>query len=330
METKDTGPKTLLQASRYFADPDVCLNWIVKARWPEGVKCPHFASDKVTFLQKERRWKCYGKHDGLTPQKFSAKVGTIFEDSPIGLDKWFVAMWLLGNCKNGISSYEIARDIKVTQKTAWFMLQRIRLAMQRGTFDKPMGEGGGEVEADESLIGGKARNMHKHVRERKIQGTGGVGKELVMGLLDRETGKVRVKHVANRKRGTLQAEVKANVAPGARIYTDELASYTGLEKEYVHEFVNHAESYVRGNVHTNRLENFWSLLKRGLKGTYVSVEPFHLHRYLDEQAFRFNERKNDDGDSGRFAEILDGVTGKRLMYKELTGKVESAPTAATV
>jgi transposase-like protein len=187
--------------------------------------------------------------------------------------------------------------------------------MQRGSFEKFGADG--PVEADETFIGGLARFMHKD-KKAKITGTGGAGKELVMGLLDRETGKVRVKHVANRKRGTLQEEVRANVAPGSEVFTDELASYTGLDADYVHQFVNHAEKYVEGNVHTNGIENFWSLLKRGLKGTYVSVEPFHLFRYLDEQAFRYNERKGDDGD--RFIEAASTAFGRRLTYKELTGK----------
>lgn len=325
-KTKETeGPTTLLQASRYFADPDVCLDWMVKSRWPNGVTCPRCGSTKVTFLKNARRWKCYGGHPS---PKFSAKVGTIFEDSPIGLDKWFVAMWLLGNCKNGISSYELAKDLGVTQKTGWFMLQRIRLAMQRGTFETPMGANGG-VEADETFIGGLARNMHKHKRAQKIHGTGGAGKELVVGLLDRETRTVRVAHVPNRKKKTLQEHVKENVATGADLFTDELASYTGLDRDYVHQVINHAEKYVEGNVHTNGIENFWSLLKRTIRGTYVSVEPFHLFRYLDEQAFRFNGRKDEEGDAGRFADILGTVAGKRLTYKELTGKVECAPTAAT-
>jgi transposase-like protein len=168
------------------------------------------------------------------------------------------------------------------------------------------------------MIGGLARFMHADKKAEKITGTGGAGKELVMGLLDRETGKVRVKHVANRKRRTLQEEVRANVEAGAQVFTDELASYTGLEKDYVHKFVDHAERYVEGNVHTNGIENFWSLLKRGLKGTYISVEPFHLFRYLDEQAFRYNERKGTDAD--RFREVLSTVFGRRLTFKELTGE----------
>ena len=323
MEDKKSPARTLREAIVYFSNPDRCLEFMVALRWPNGVVCQICGDKEPQFLASRRIWQCRNKH---ARRQFSVKKNSVMEDSPIGLDKWLPAFWLLTNCKNGISSYEIARDLKVTQKTAWFMLHRIRLAMQRGTFDKPMGSNGGEVEADETFIGGKARNMHAHKRAAKIHGTGGAGKELVMGLLDRETGKVRVKHVINRKRGTLQAEVKANVEPGAQLMTDELASYTGLDKEYVHQFVNHAESYVRGNVHTNGMENFWSLLKRAIKGTYVSVEPFHLHRYLDEEAFRFNERKDDDGDRGRFEEVVAGAFGKRLMYKELIG---DAPVATT-
>ena len=311
-------PETLIDTIRYLADPDVALNLMASIRWPNGVTCPTCGSREVSFLKTRRVWKCKNKHP---KQQFSVKVGTIFEDSPIGLDKWFAAIWLLGNCKNGVSSYEVARDLGVTHKTAWFMLHRIRLALQNGTFEK-MG-GSGPVEADETFIGGLARNMHKDRKAEKIHGTGGAGKELVVGLLDRETGKVRVTHVKNRKKKTLQEHVKANVATGAELFTDELASYTGLDKDYVHQFVNHAERYVEGNVHTNGIENFLSLLKRSIKGTYVSAEPFHLFRYLDEQAFRFNERKGTDRE--RFLEALSGVTGRRVTYKQLIGKAEPQP-----
>ena len=312
-------PKTLLEAVRYFSDSDRALSLLVAIRWPDGVACPTCGSKDASFLKTRRLWKCKNDH---AKRQFSIKVGSIFEDSPIAFDKWLVAMWLIDNCKNGVSSYELSRDLKVTQRTAWFMLHRLRLAMKRGSFEKFGGSG--PVEADESMIGGLARFMHKDKKAEKITGTGGAGKELVMGLLDRETGKVRVKHVPNRKRRTLQEEVRANVEPGAEVFTDELASYTGLEKDYVHKFVNHAEKYVEGNVHTNGIENFWSLLKRGLKGTYVSVEPFHLFRYLDEQAFRYNERKGDDAD--RFVESLSAAFGRRLTYKELTGKEAVSPT----
>src|SRR5262249_36209285 len=191
----------------------------------------------------------------------------------------------------------------------------VRLALQRGTFEKISGP----TEADETFIGGLARFMHKDKKAKKIKGTGGMGKELVVGLLDRETRKVRVAHGVDRKRKTLQAHVKQHVAAGAELFTDELASYTGLDKDYVHNVINHAEEYVRGNIHTNGIENFWSLLKRSIKGTYVSVEPFHLFRYLDEQSYRYNERKNEDGDAGRFIEALSTVAGRRLTYKELIG-----------
>ncbi len=313
-------PKTLLQAIRYFADPATCLAFMVAVRWPNGVTCPICGSKDVIFLAKHQRWQCRTKH---ALRQFSAKTGTIFADSPIGFDKWLPAMWLLCGAKNGISSMELHRALGVTQKTAWFMLHRLRYALQRGTFDTPMGEDGGEVEADETFIGGLSRNMHKWKREQKITGTGGAGKELVAGLLDRKTKKVRVQHLPNRKKKTLQRLVREHVAPGAQLMTDELASYTGLEKDYVHQFVNHAESYVRGNVHVNGVENFWTLLKRMLKGTYTSCEPFHLFRYLDEEAFRYNERGNEDGDLGRFLEGMSTVTGRRLTYKRLIGEREA-------
>jgi transposase-like protein len=310
-------PRTLQQAILYFADPDRCLKLMVDIRWPDGVKCPTCGSKEVYFLESRRVWKCKAKH---AKQQFSAKVGTVFEDSPIGLDKWFTAVWLVANCKNGVSSYEIARDLHVTQKTAWFMDHRIRLAMQTGSFEKVSGE----FEVDESFIGGLARNMHKYRRKQAITGTGGAGKAIVMGLLDRKTKKIRLRHVPNVQRDTLQSVVREHVESGSYIYSDAWLGYLGLDREYVHQVIDHAETYVNGNVHTNGIENFWSLLKRGLKGTYISVEPFHLFRYLDEQAFRFNERKQNDG--GRFISAMQGIAGKRVTYEKLTGKIEEAAT----
>jgi len=309
-------PKTLNEAIRYFANPDNCLNTAIALRWPNGVTCPACGSKEITLLSTRRVWKCKSKHP---KQQFSAKVGSVFEDSPIGLDKWFTAIWLIANCKNGVSSYEVARDLGVTQKTAWFMMHRIRLAMNTGSFEKMTGE----VEADETFIGGLARNMHKDKRRERISGTGGAGsgKAVVMGLLDRKSKKVRIVHVPNVQRDTLQIQVREYVEGGSYMFTDAWLGYHGLDREYVHNVIDHAESYVQGNVHTNTIENFWSLLKRGLKGTYVSVEPFHLFRYLDEQAFRYNTRQTDD--ASRFAETLAGVTGKRLTYQRLTGKTET-------
>jgi transposase-like protein len=311
-------PRSLVETVRYFQDTDNCLEFMKLIRWPDGVvKCPTCGNDKVGFLAAQNRWQCSKKHP---KRQFSAKVGTIFEDSAIGLDKWLPAVWQVVNCKNGISSYEMARALKVTQKTAWFMNHRIRLAMQNGTFEKMSGE----VEADETFIGGLARFMHKDRRAEKVKGTGGAGKAVVMGLLDRHSKKVRLVHVPNVQGETLKTHVRRYVQGGAYLFTDAFSGYHGLDSEYVHNVIDHAESYVNGNIHTNGIENFWSLLKRGLKGTYVSVEPFHLFRYLDEQAFRYNERKNDDG--GRFVEAMASIVGRRLTYKQLTGNLEtSAP-----
>ncbi|MEO8601408.1 MAG: IS1595 family transposase [bacterium] len=313
-------PRSLQEAVLFFADAQRCHDFLTEARWPDGeVACPYCGSTTVKYMPKYRRWYCGGDHD---TKQFSIKVGSIFEDSPLPLQKWLPAVWMLVNCKNGISSYELHRAIKVTQKTAWFMLQRIRLAMQTGTFEKVAGH----VEIDETFIGGKARFMHKDVRARKIKGTGGAGKVAVMGLLQRhgKKGHSTVKTVVlnTRRKAELGAAVRLHVEPKSQIFTDELPSYNDLAPDYVHNVINHAEEYVRGNVHTNGIENFWSLLKRAIRGTYVSVEPFHLFRYLDEQAFRFNERKDDDGDQGRFRTVTGQLWGKRLTYKVLIGDAE--------
>ena len=285
---------------------------MVQLRWPDGVvKCPQCGSEHVAYLANARVWKCYGKHER---PKSSLKTGTMFEDSPLGLDKWLPALWLVVNCKNGVSSCETARDLGVTQKTAWFMNHRLRFALTGGGF----GLLSGEVEADETFIGGKARNMHAESRKRRITGTGGKDKTAVMGILERG-GKVRTTVVPSRKKKTLQAEVRKHVQAGSALYTDAPLSYEGLEGEYAHQVVDHAVRYVDGRVHTNGLENFWSLLKRGLSGTYVSVEPFHLFRYLDEQTFRYNNRE-DMHDGDRFILALSQIPGKRLTYDRLTGK----------
>jgi transposase-like protein len=313
-------PKTLIDAIKHFADLDRCQEYMIAVRWPDGqVKCPRCGSEKVVYLANQRRWKCYSKHP--KPQ-FSVKVGTIFEDSALGLDKWFTAMWLVANCKNGISSYEVSRDLGITQKSAWHMLQRVRLAMRVGSFESKMS---GHVEVDETFIGGKARYMHKKDRERKIKGTGGYGKVAVMGLLDRHTRQVRTMVVPNVRRRSLDSTVREHVEAGSSVYSDAFKSYTSLQDEYVHQVIDHGEKYVDGIVHTNGIENFWSLLKRGLKGTYISVEPFHLFRYLDEQAFRFNNRTLTDGQ--RFAIVAQQVIGKQLTFAEVTGKTESRQPA---
>jgi len=318
-----TEPKTLQEAILYFSDPKNCREYLVARRWPNGVECPRCGSKNVLFLEKYNRWHCREKHDA--PQ-FTLKTGTIMEESPIPVDKWMTAMWQIVNCKNGISSYEIGKAIGVTQKSAWFMDHRIRLALQSGSFLK-LGGDGREVEVDETFIGGKARNMHIAERKRRITGTGGKDKIAVMGILERG-GEVRTVVVANRRKKVLQAEVRKHVEAGAALYSDALQSYDGLESEYAHKVIDHAAQYVDGRIHTNGLENFWSLLKRGISGTYVSVEPFHLFRYLDEQSFRYNNRGTREHpmtDADRFDLAVSRIVGKRLTYAEVTGKTTTTP-----
>lgn len=317
-----TEPQTLLEAIRHFADPDVALNTMVELRWPNGVHCPTCGRADVSFIKTRRMWECKEVHP---KRQFSAKVGTIMEDSPLGLDKWFAGIWMVANCKNGISSYEMGRDLGITQKSAWFLDHRIRLAMQAGSLEKAEGT----AEADETLIGGLAKNMHKDRRERTIKGTGAAGKTIVMGILERKgrnpTSRVRARVIKETTKSVLHAEVRSAVAPDSKLFTDSASGYEGLGDEFKHEVVNHAVEYVRGQVHTNGLENFWSLLKRGLKGTYVSVEPFHLFRYLDEQVFRFNFR--DGTDSDRFRIVLSWIAGLRLTYSELIGNDPATASA---
>ncbi len=311
-------PKTLQEAIVYFSNFDNCQRFIIDLRWADGkVRCPQCRSEKVTYLANARLWKCYEKH---SKAKFSLKVGTIMEDSALGIDKWLTAMWLIVNCKNGISSCEIARDLGITQKSAWHMAHRIRFALHHGSFEKLTGH----VEVDETFIGGKARNMHLAQRRRRITGTGTKDKTAVMGILERG-GKVRTVVVPNRKKHALQSEVRKHIEAGAALYTDALLSYDGLAGDYAHKVVDHAVEYVSGPCHTNGLENFWSLLKRGISGTYVSVEPFHLFRYLDEQAYRFNNRK-DLNDFDRFKLAASQIVGKRLTWNEVTGRNGSDPT----
>lgn len=304
-------PKTLQQAIVHFSNPENCQQFMIAMRWADGqVVCPTCGAERVTYLAKSRLWKCYEKHPR---QKFSLKVGTIFEDSALGLDKWLTAIWLIANAKNGISSCELSRSLGITQKSAWHVLHRIRLAMQNGTINKLSGQ----IEVDETFIGGKARNMHRRDRARKIHGTGGSGKIAVMGLLERH-GEVRTMVVPNVRRKSLHGEVSKHVEAGSMVYSDAFRSYDRLDDEYIHNVINHAERYVNGHIHTNGIENFWSLLKRSLGGTYISVEPFHLFRYLDEQSFRFNNRKGTDAQ--RFLAVVSLITGKRLEYKQLIGQ----------
>ena len=316
-------PQSLQDATVYFSNTDNCIEYLSSRRWPDGkAVCPGCGSESVSYNRDRRTWKCSSHH---AKREFSIKVGTIMEDSAIPLDKWLMTMWLVTNCKNGISSYEISRDVKVTQKSAWFMLHRIRLAMQDENFGSKLR---GEVEADETFIGGKARNMHKSVHARRITGMGQSfrDKTIVMGILERG-GQVRTQVIADRQKTTLQPIVRQHVEPGSALFTDEMGGYKGLDKEFLHGIIDHAVKYVDGRVHTNGLENFWSLLKRGINGTYVAVEPFHLFRYLDEQVFRYTNRATKEKkitDSDRFDKLVRKIVGKRLTFAQLTGKVGAA------
>jgi len=312
-------PKTLQQAIKHYSDEQVCIDAVARMRWPNGPVCPACGHKEHYYLKTQKRWKCKECY-----KQFTVKLGTVFEESPISLTKWLPALWMLVSCKNGISSYELASALGVSQKAAWFMLQRLRLALQDDFFGSKLG---GEVEVDETFIGGKARNMHVSERKRRITGTGTKDKIAVVGILERG-GKIRASVVPSRRKTVLQDEVRKHVTAGAALYSDALKSYEGLAGEYAHQVVDHATQYVDGRVHTNGLENFWSLLKRGISGTYVSVEPFHLFRYLDEQMFRYNNRKDADGNklsnSDRFQLALSQVAGKRLTFAEVTGKVGEA------
>lgn len=319
-------PKTLADAIRHFASPDNCREYLVSRRWPNGVVCPTCGSKAVYFDSSRNGWECKTRHP---KRKFTLKTGTIFEDSPLGFDKWLPVVWMIANCKNGVSSHEIARAIGVTQKTAWFMLQRIRLAMQD---DDGGGKLGGDVELDETFIGGKARNMHYGRRKAMgiTKGRSMAGKVAVMGLLQRhgdgKSSRVRVATIASNKRRHLMPHVLQHVEAGSTVNTDSLPSYESLKTDYAHMVIDHAEAYVDGTVHTNGLENFWSLLKRAIKGTYVSVEPFHLFRYLDEQAFRFNMRGLTDAE--RFADVLGQVVGRRLTFADVTAASSAGSATA--
>jgi transposase-like protein len=314
-------PETLLEATRYFADPDNCLNAAIALRWGGGpVTCPTCGSHDVHFIATRRIWRCSQQHER---RQFSVKIGTVMEDSPISLDKWMVAIWLLANAKNGISSYELHRAIGITQKSAWFLLHRIRLAMQA----EDGGKLSGEVEVDETYIGGKARNMHAAKRKRLMTDRGQgkfnrwSGKVAVMGLFQRDSAghtTMRTIRVPDVKQHRLHGHIREHVEPGTTVYTDDLHSYKSMTG-YEHKVIDHANKYVDGQIHTNGCENFWSLLKRAIHGTYVAVEPFHLFRYLDEQSFRYNNRK-DMNDADRFSAAIYGIVGKRLTYDSLIGK----------
>jgi len=301
-------PKTLVDAVTYFSDRDVSLEFFKNLRWPHGVTCPICGCQKVSFLSTRRIWKCLDCR-----KQFSAKVGTIFEDSSIDLGKWLITLWILGNSKNGVSSYEIKRAIGVSQQTAWYMLHRIREAMKTGTFEKMKGT----VEADETVIGQKSRTMHAD--KRREQRAKGFPKVTVFGLRQRD-GDVRTMVVPDTTADTLQSQIVKNVGAGSTICTDSWKGYNGLSAAYEHGIVDHKKgqyvSGANGEYSTNGMEGYWNLLKRGYHGTYVQFSPQHTHRYLAEEDFRYNTRKQTDAE--RFTLLASQVIGRRLTYEQLT------------
>jgi len=320
-------PKTLQEAIVYFSDPDRAFEYAKRLRWPDGnVVCPRCSAAKNSFIKTRKLWFCYA-----CKKQFTIKVKTIMEDSPITLDKWMTAFWLLANAKNGISSHELGRALGVTQTTAWFMLQRVREVMKGRKFGakSKIGGEGSEVEADETFVGGSTRNMHRTKRTKYMLDTRGrnFNKTIVHGILDRNLRQVRAQVVPNVTRETLQDQILKHVRFGSTVYTDAAVAYeSGLQRRFVHDVVDKTQSYVRGRVHVNSMENFWALMKRALKGTYVAVEPFHLSRYVDEQVFRFNNRATKDNplnDADRFTFLMSEVLGHRLTYSDLTGKSDS-------
>src|ERR1017187_2388203 len=246
-------PTTLVDAVKYFSGEQVCINEVAAMRWPDGeIFCPACGEvGNTLWLANQKRWKCRG-----CKKQFSVKVGTILHDSPLGLDKWMVAMWMLANCRNGVSSCEVARTIGITQKSAWHMMHRIRKAMRDTTGDKLGGIG--PIEIDETFIGGKVTNMHKSKRVKGLSYAGGNAKTVVLGMLERG-GRVRAGVVDGRKLEHLQSPIQNNIEAGSHIITDEFPTYLWIAKEnYIHEIINHVEAYVRGHIHTNGMENFWS------------------------------------------------------------------------
>jgi transposase-like protein len=298
-----------MEAVEYFADANRALAFAVQLRWPSGVVvCPACGRNDASFLANQRKWQCKSQH---AQRQFSIKTGTIFEDSPLGLDKWLLAMWMLGGDRNGTSSCEIARKLGITQKSAWFMMHRIRLAMKNQTLELLKGD----IEIDETYIGGKARSTDINPHTGKLMPTGPkANKTIVMGMIERN-GRVRASSVPNVQKKTLKPIIEKNVTPGATVYTDALATYNDLGKQFDHYIINHAVEYVHGHIHTNGIENFWSVLKRTINGTYTFTSVEHLDRYLDEQIFRHDNRKEKD--VMRFKTAVKGISGKRLTYKLL-------------
>lgn len=304
-----------------FPDDATALRHFESIHWRDGAFCPYCKGKRVMHFKDGKTHKCSDCR-----KRFSIRTGTIFEETKLGMHIWFGAIWLLLNRPKGIASTQLATDLAITQKSAWFVLHRLRYASRTRSFSRPLA---GKVEADETYVGGKRANMHK-ARQEKI-GVGGDGKTIVMGVMQRadddNPAEVRAAKIRNTAVATIQGVVRENVALGARVMTDAAYAYRGLNGDYIHEYVNHARGeYARGDVHSNSIEGFWSLFKRQYHGTHHYMSPKHLDRYLDEACYRWNRR--DTHKSERVDDLLERVAGLRLTYNELIDNGQETVTDA--
>ena len=288
-----------------FPDEQACIDHLRAIRWRDGEFCPHCGSMRIYHFSDRKTFKC-----GDCRDRFSIKVGTIFEDTKLPLRKWFMAIWMITNHPKGIASTTLAKDLKITQKSAWFVMHRLRHAARTKSFNAPLK---GVVEGDTTFVGGKEKN--KHAKDRTGGTQGGAGKEIVFGILERD-GELRTAHVEDAKGVTLKGHVHRNVAAGSTMMTDEDRAFKGLGRDYFHHTVNHsAGEYVRHFcIHVNGIESVWALLKRQIVGIHHWVSPQHLSRYLDEMTWRFNRR--DMVVTDRMNDLFASVEG-RLKYREL-------------
>lgn len=298
----------LIELVTYFKNEQVCINYLAKIRWDRNPVCPYESCghNKVFKYSNGKTYKC-----SCCQKQFSVRVGTIFEDSKVSLKKWFAAIYLVTSHKKGISSTQLAKDIGVTQKTAWFMLHRIRKALGLHQSDDKLD---GVCEADETYVGGQEKNKHWDKKTKGTQGRSTKTKIAIAGVIERG-GELRAKKVDNTNMKTLGRHISDNVAEGSLVNTDEWLGYRKLHKMYKHNVINHkSKEYVRGETHTNTIEGFWAILKRGIKGVYHVMSAKHIQMYIDEYVFRYNTRNMSEYD--RFNLML-GNTGARLKYCEL-------------
>ena len=298
--------KTLAEFVEYFKDEQTCRNHFTAIRFRNGEYCPHCGHTHIHKFSDGKRYRC-----AKCKKDFTIVTGTVFGETKLPLKKWFIAIYLLSNTSKGISSVQLAKHVGVTQKTGWFMDHRLRSAMKQNK-----GQLFGKIEADETFVGGLSKNMHESKREKAITGTGGTGKAAVMGLKSRDAKEIRAQVVPSVGMADLHKVINENVSTGSTLYTDQWVAYRGLH-QYVRGIVNHsAKEYVVGDCHTNGIESFWALFKRGYHGVYHWMSAKHLQKYVDECAFRLNRKGNEMLEV--FADVVKNATdGKQLPYKEL-------------